>query len=185
MPRELAGQRLAASYKSHSCVCEPERTTVCPPGQDPMKCSNWNNKQRHQMWLGISESPGEPMADIYWAALNTTALTERSILHLFAMWKPWIDQIGLFFPPVDPSHCTLNYDRSDADPYAEFFFANVLGKHWTRTSSGLVCGLEGVANAVSLTSDQETWYTLAGAAYPHISLALSPHHQAKRLGSHG
>lgn len=105
-----------------------------------------------------------------------------SVCSLYSLWRPWIDQFGLHFPPVDPLHCTLFYDRDQDFTYREDFHSNLEGQHWHLTSRGLLVASEGVVAIVNLTPEQKRWYKMSPTTNPHISLGLSPNHQAKDLG---
>lgn len=55
----------------------------------------------HSQTLILGEVPSPslaPMTDIYWAALSTDSLSATSMCSLYVLWKPWIDQLGLYFP---------------------------------------------------------------------------------------
>lgn len=106
-----------------------------------------------------------------------------SVLLLYQAWRPFVETLGLYLPTVDPPHCTLNYDCSQDLENQERFISDLQGHCWELTTTGIFCGPEGVAAAILLTPKQQSWYQLANSAFPHVSFALSPHHQAKELGT--
>ena len=98
----------------------------------------------------------EPIADIYWAALEPEEPTETGVFSFFLQWKPWFLTLKPYLPPTDPLRCTLFYDRKSDLVYLEAF-ASLAGQNWQIQSDYLIIGSEGVASQVSLTPSQMQW----------------------------
>uniref|UniRef100_A0A6Q2XPH9 ribonuclease H n=1 Tax=Esox lucius TaxID=8010 RepID=A0A6Q2XPH9_ESOLU len=109
------------------------------------------------------------IAEIYWGLLTPEKPDKQGIL-------------SPYFPPPDPPHVTLFYDRQDDEVYREGFGDVVCGDTWQVGSKFIYVGPEGVAADVQLTEEQDQWYMMAEESVPHVSLALHPKHQAKDLG---
>ncbi|XP_023806725.1 uncharacterized protein LOC105358070 [Oryzias latipes] len=132
-------------------------------------------------WLLQPQSQTTPTADIYWALLDPESSDTPGVFHEFQVWKPWILSLKPYFPPLDDLHCTLYYDREDDQLYQEAFH-QVEGHTWHLNSTDIYIGHEGVAAHCALTHSQMQWYRMSNTAVPHISLALSPGHEARQLG---
>ena len=85
-------------------------------------------------------------------------------------------------PVPDPPHCTLYYDRRSDLVYHSEFEDKIQSTQYDLHVDGIYIGEEGVAAAITLTSDLQMWYEMSGSASPHVSLALHAGHQAKELG---
>ncbi|MGL5117874.1 MAG: reverse transcriptase domain-containing protein, partial [Plesiomonas shigelloides] len=120
------------------------------------------------------------MADIYWVELDVTA-SHTGVVSLYNRNLPWIKDLAVFLPPIDPLHCTLYYDRTGDLLYQESF-QQMEGHMWRLQGEGLFVGKQGVVAMIDLTPDQLLWYRMTKTATPHISLALHPGHEARELG---
>ncbi len=132
---------------------------------------------RQSVLLG---GPLKEAADIYWVELDISP-SPMSVVTLYNNHRPWIMDIDVYLPPIDPLHCTLFYDRNDTVMYQDMF-NSIEGDRWRLTGDGIFIGKEGVVAPIVLTSEQLKWYEMTDTAAPHISMALHPGHEARELG---
>ncbi len=104
-----------------------------------------------------------------------------SVVTLYNNHRPWIMDLDIYLPPIDPLHCTLFYDRHDTVMYQDMF-NSIEGDRWRLTGEGLFIGKEGVVAPILLTPEQLKWYEMTDTSAPHISMALHPGHEARELG---
>ena len=103
-------------------------------------------------------------------------------LSCYNAWKPWIDSLGVYFPPADPFHVTLNYLREPDLVYDDHSEAELDHKRWDIKSQNIYIGAQGVATHVQFTDEQQFWYQMASEAVPHVTLAVASGHEARNLG---
>ncbi len=161
-----------------SILCSPEGVIVTFPDGTQVDCSQTAPTGcRQNVLLG---GPLQEAADIYWVELDISP-SLMSVVTLYNNHRPWIMDIDVYLPPIDPLHCTLFYDRNDTVMYQEMF-NNIKGDRWCLKGEGLFVGKEGVVAPIILTPEQLKWYEMTDTAAPHISMALHPGHEARELG---
>ncbi|XP_061692943.1 BLOC-1-related complex subunit 7 isoform X1 [Syngnathoides biaculeatus] len=159
LPTVLAGQIF------HHSFIMPAADTVCHSGQ----------------WLMTPESEPTPTVDMYWARLEPETPLKPGLIHQFLLWKPWLNTLWAYLPQLDPYHWRIYYYRNHNLLYMENF-AYIQGDPWDITSTHIYAAREGVAASYSLTPAQMTWFKMQEKSVTHISLALSPGHEARKLG---
>ncbi len=176
-PVPLLGRDLLIKLGA-SILSSPQGVIVTFPDGTQVDCSQTASKGcRQSVLLG---GPLKEAADIYWVELDiSTSL--MSVVTLYNNHRPWIMDIDVYLPPIDPLHCTLFYDRNDTVMYQEMF-NSIEGDRWRLTGDGIFVGKEGVVAPIVLTPEQLKWYEMTDTAAPHISMALHPGHEARELG---
>ena len=103
------------------------------------------------------------------------------------MWPPWISVLHLYADPVDPPHCTFNYELFGDGNYDALWEGFV--NHCSETEEypiveirDIYVGPEGVAAAVLLPDSLEPLYALTHTSAPHITLKVANEGEAKNLG---
>lgn len=177
VPVNLLGRDLLKKLGA-TILCESAGLTVRLPDGTAWTCSNTSSHATQYLLRPIQPE----VADIYWALLCPDTPEHKGILSAFLSWKPWTDALRPYVPPLDPLHVTLYYDRDSDEVYQEAFASCLQDTRWSLTSTHIVVGPQGIALHVDLTSSQLEWYKMSDEAVPHISLILSPSHQAKDLG---
>lgn len=119
----------------------------------------------------------QPTANIYWGWL-----VEEGILKQYQLLKPWIMSLAVYFPPRDPYHVTLFYDRDNDDIYRDQFQSELEGHTWNVRSHNIYVGPEGVAAAVKFTDKQRPCYNMGPDSAHHITLVVHEGHQVKEMG---
>ena len=89
--------------------------------------------------------------------------------------------------PVDPPHCTYNYELygdENHDALWDGFVQQCLetGEKPCAEIRDIYVGLEGVAAAVSLQASIEMLYALSDTSAPHITLQVANEGEAKNFG---
>ncbi|XP_029939577.1 uncharacterized protein LOC115382074 [Salarias fasciatus] len=132
--------------------------------------------------------PMRPLADVYWALIDSATPSWGSCVELLDLWRPWIRSLRPYLLLVDPYHCTLFYDRNEDPVYADEFY-KVAGRVWPLSIHQMYIGKPGVALGVTLTPTQRKWYQMEAPqdpgvlpCHPHISLLVAATHTAKDLG---
>ncbi len=176
-PVPLLGRDLLIKLGA-STLCSPQGVIVTFPDGTQVNCSQTAPTGcRQSVLLG---GPLKEAADIYWVKLDISP-SPMSVVTLYNNHRPWIMDIDVYLPPIDPLHCTLFYDRNDTVMYQEMF-NSIEGDRWRLTGDGIFIGKEGVVAPIVLTSEQLKWYEMTDTAAPHISMALHPGHEARELG---
>ncbi|XP_038577860.1 uncharacterized protein LOC119905168 [Micropterus salmoides] len=75
-------------------------------------------------------------------------------------WKPWINTLGPYGPPLDPLHCTYNYQRRPDEEYQQAWEEDKEQMTEQLSITDIYVGPQGVAAYCELTPEQKTWYTL-------------------------
>ncbi|MGL5038320.1 MAG: retroviral-like aspartic protease family protein, partial [Aeromonas sp.] len=176
-PIPLLGRDLLIKLRA-SIMCSPKGVTVTFPDGTSIDCSQKQSIASQHVLLGGSLME---MADIYWVELDDTP-AYNGVVSLYTRNLPWIKDLAVFLPPIDPLHCTLYYDRNGSDLLYQESFQEMEGHMWRLQGEGIFVGKQGVAALIELTEKQLLWYRMTKTAAPHISLALSPGHEARELG---
>ncbi len=175
-PVPLLGRDLLIKLGA-SILCSPQGVIVTFPDGTQVDCSQTAPTGcRQSVLLG---GPLKEAADIYWVELDISP-SPMSVVTLYNNHRPWIMDIDVYLPPIDPLHCTLFYDRNDTVMYQDMF-NSIEGDRWRLTGDGIFIGKEGVVAPIVLTSEQLKWYEMTDTAAPHISMALHPGHEAREL----
>ncbi len=175
-PVPLLGRDLLIKLGA-SILCSPQGVIVTFPDGTQVDCSQTAPTGcRQSVLLG---GPLKETADIYWVELDISP-SLMSVVTLYNNHRPWIMDLDVYLPPIDPLHCTLFYDRNDTLMYQEMF-NSIEGDRWRLTGDGIFIG-KGVVAPIVLTSEQLKWYEMTDTAAPHISMALHPGHEARELG---
>lgn len=178
-PVNLMGRDILLKTRA-TILCGSVGITVRFPNGTEFSCNHQVIGDDSGQWLVQTETPAEH-ADIYWCGILPEETHGGGVLSVFMLWKPWILAIRDYNPPIDPLHCTLYYDREGDEVYAEEF-RQIEGLTWQLNTEKIYVAPEGVAAVCNLTPNQLPWYKMAPKAIPHISLALSPGHEARELG---
>ncbi len=172
-PVPLLGRDLLIKLGA-SILCSPQGVIVTFPDGTQVDCSQTAPTGfRQNVLLG---GPLKEAADIYWVELDISP-SLMSVVTLYNNHRPWIMDIDVYLPPIDPLH----YDRNDTVMYQEMF-NSIEGDRWRLTGDGIFVGKEGVVAPIVLTPEQLKWYEMTDTAAPHISMALHPGHEARELG---
>ncbi len=172
-PVPLLGRDLLIKLVA-SILCSPQGVIVTFPDGTQVDCSQTAPTScRQSVLLG---GPLKEAADIYWVELDISP-SPMSVVTLYNNHRPWIMDLDVYLPPIDPLHCTLFYDRNDTVMYQEMF-NSIEGDRWRLTGDGIFIG-KGVVAPIVLTSEQLKWYEMTDTAAPHISMALHPGHEAR------
>ncbi len=176
-PVPLLGRDLLIKLGA-SILCSPQGVIVTFPDGTQVDCSQTAPTGcRQSVLLG---GPLKEAADIYWVELDISP-SPMSVVTLYNNHRPWIMDLDVYLPPIDPLHCTLFYDRNDMVMYQDMF-NSIEGNRWRHTGDGMFIGKEGIVAPIVLTPEQLKWYEMTDTAAPHISLALHPGHEARELG---
>lgn len=114
-----------------SVMCDVHGFKVTLPDGTELCCSPaaWWNVSEKQCMLSESVDPALPTtADIYWGLFQTDSDVPTTVFGLYTLWKAWIDQHATYFPPSDPLHCTLFYDRNQDLVYRDEFDKQLSGR---------------------------------------------------------
>lgn len=84
------------------------------------------------------------------------------------------------FKTLDPLHVTLYYTTLDDDIYDEQW-RKVDGQTFHITYTCLYLGPQGMAIQAALPKDLQLYYRSKNSV-PHVSLAVTKHHQPEQLG---
>lgn len=172
--------------------CSPDGLLLCFPDGSTYHCSAYTCQEGLFPVFDASveeqDTPVNPYADIYWAAVSESSHTWLAATEVLAAWKPWFLSLRPYFPPVDPYHCMLYYDRN-GDICYEDSFTQIEGSEWDLSLGYMYVGPAGIAYEVALTGEQQLWYRMTDpsdptvASYaPHITLLVAADHSAKDLG---
>ncbi|XP_026043069.1 uncharacterized protein LOC113033468 [Astatotilapia calliptera] len=178
-PVNLLGRDLLIKLGA-TILCSSQGLTVTLPTGVVLPCSD--GPEGGGQFLLQPSSCLADSADIYWALLEVETPAEPGVWTAFQQWRPWLSLLHPYVPPPDPPHVTLFYDRHDTTWYQHMFQEQCEGRAWSLNMSCIFAAPEGVAAAVTFTTDQLQWYMMSDEAAPHVSLALHPGHQAKELG---
>nr|XP_024655942.1 uncharacterized protein LOC106675601 [Maylandia zebra] len=171
VPANLMGRDLLVKLGA-TIMCSPDGLIVTLPGGKEFPCLGSPSKTQY-----LVQNSEQPTAEIYWGRL-----VEEGILRHYQLWKPWIMSLAVYFPPRDPFHVTLFYDREDNDIYREQFQSDLEGQTWNVRTHNIYVGPEGVAAAVKFTDEQLPWYNVGEDSAPHITLAVHEGHGPRDLG---
>ncbi|XP_061685740.1 uncharacterized protein LOC133506038 [Syngnathoides biaculeatus] len=177
-PINLMGRDMLSALRAQ-ILCGEKGLTVTFPGEQVLECSQPVTPRGQ--WL-MAPLPTVPeTAPIYWARLNPETPLGGGVYSTSLLWKPWIQALAPYHPPVDPLHCTLYYDRDSDEVYRDAF-EEIEGVDWTLQSPCIFVGPEGVAANVQLSPEQEQWFKMGEEGLPHVTLAVSPGHEPRQLG---
>ncbi len=166
-PVPLLGRDLLIKLGA-SILCSPEGVIVTFPDGTQVDCSQTAPTGfRQNVLLG---GPLKEAADIYWVELDISP-SLMSVVTLYNNHRPWIRDIDVYLPPIDPLHCTLFYDRNDTVMYQEMF-NSIEGDRWRLTGDGIFIGKEGVVAPISLTPAHQ-WFTCIDLANAFFCIPLS------------
>ncbi|CAJ1050397.1 Retrovirus-related Pol polyprotein from transposon opus [Xyrichtys novacula] len=174
VPVNLLGRDLLSRLNAQ-ILCGQQGLTVTFPDGTEVLCAQGIG-DTHQYLLRDTEPR---FAGIFWALLEPS---QTGLYSCYLHWKPWILSVHPYVAPPDPLHLTLFYDREGNECYLEEFQNQLEGKTWQLHSGDILVGQQGVAAMVNLTREQQSWYNMSETAFPHISLALHPGHEARELG---
>lgn len=168
--------------------CSADGLLLTFPDGASFHCSAYTDSMFPLMEASQIPDPVRPVADIYWALVDTCSPSWLQCGEVFSSWLPWIRSLRPYHPPLDPLHCTLFYDRHEDLVYREAF-THITGQRWCLDTQCMYIGPPGVSLSVQLTHDQMLWYHMAHPTdpgvlpcRPHISLMIAPDHTAKDLG---
>ena len=182
-PINLMGRDLLIKCGA-SVLCSTDGLLVTFPNGGKVNCSVTSLQPSSHMMLAAECGPQAPTqwADIYWGLLDSDDISPTGVVALFTQWRPWLQSLHPYAPPVDPYHVTLKYDRDGDEVYQHAFYDQLDGHRWQITSSSILAGPEGVAAAVTLTDQKKLWCEMPDEAEPHVTLMVHAGHQAKELG---
>lgn len=161
-------------------LLHPEGTMVTFSNGETHLCTDMSVLPSAAMRLSHPRPGDLLVSDIYWGLVIDQ--DHNQLLSAFANWFPHVKTRYLLFPPPDPMHVILFYDRDCDLTYQVWFNDTLEGQEWTISSPGIVVGPEGAAAPVCLTPDQMTHYKMAPESAPHVTLAIATGGQAKALG---
>lgn len=176
VPVNLLGRDLLTKLGA-TILCSADGLVVTLPDGTLLRCSDSPGGGQY-----LLQQSDEQYADIYWGKLHPESPDTPGVLSAYLKWKPWITHLEPYFPPPDPPHVTLFYDRLQTEWYEDRFQNQLQGEDWTLQIEHIYVAPEGVAAGVKLTAEQQVWYRMSDEAAPHVSLAIHPKHQAKELG---
>ncbi len=166
-PVPLLGRDLLIKFGA-SILCSPQGVIVTFPDGTQVDCSQTApTGYRQNVLLG---GPLKEAADIYWVELDISP-SLMSVVTLYNNHRPWIMDIDVYLPPIDPLHCTLFYDRNDTVMYQEMF-NSIEGDRWRLTGDGIFVGKERVVAPISLTPAHQ-WFTCIYLANAFFCIPLS------------
>ena len=127
-PVNLLGRDLLIKLGAN-ILCSPDGLTVTLPDGTSAVCGPETTRKGQYL---VQPVKGE-IAEIYWGLLIPEKPDKQGILSQYFKWRPWISLLEPYFPPPDPPHVTLFYDRQGDEVYREGFGDVVCGSG----SSGL------------------------------------------------
>ena len=142
-------------------------------------------QQMVQTIAGPPDKVTEEGAEIWWGLIPVFLSTPLYVT--FSSWLPWISIMRLQTNPIDPPHCTYNYEVFGDENYDALWDGFVkqcfeTGEEPCVEIRDIYVGPEGVAAAVSLLSSMEMLYALSDTSVPHITLQVANGGEAKNLG---
>lgn len=161
-------------------LCTPDGLILHLPGHAP---TTYQHGQRILM-MGVCNEPEVPeeTTKVYWSRLLTTGLDTPEIQWTYMKWKPWINTLGPYGPPLDPLHCTYNYLRRPDEEYQQAWEEDKEKQTENIEITDIYVGPQGVAAHCKLTPEQLSWYALPNESEPHVTLAVAVGHEARSLG---
>ena len=99
-----------------SLLMTPDYVDVTFPDGSVYRCATPRRAMRQMLQtVDLSDPVGTQKAEIWWGLISDFSSTP---LHdIFSLWLPWISVLRLYTDPVDPPHCTFNYDLCGDENY--------------------------------------------------------------------